>query len=148
MRISFLRNDNIYRYFLEFRHFVLYLMNYYYRIVYGMSIHKTVRVSLKAKLDKTNPKGIYIGEYSYVSFGAVLLAHDFPNNLSYKKTIIGKKCFIGCNSIVLPGVKIGDEVVVAAGSVVTKSVASNTLVAGNPAKIIRKIKTKNYGQII
>jgi len=41
------------------------------------------------------------------------------------------------NSIILPGVKIGDEVIVGAGAVVTKSVPPNCVVAGNPAKIIR-----------
>jgi len=47
------------------------------------------------------------------------------------------------------GVNIGDEVVVGAGSVVTKDVPSNCIVAGNPAIIIkRNIKTKKYGQLI
>ncbi|MGJ0429764.1 acyltransferase [Methylobacter sp.] len=113
-----------------------------------MSIDKTARVSLKAKLDKTNPKGIFVGQYSYISFGAVILTHDFPNNKSYCNTTIGQKCFIGCNSIILPGITIGNEVVVAAGSVVTKDIESNCLVAGNPAKVIRRISTKNYGQIL
>ena len=46
------------------------------------------------------------------------------------------------------GVKIGDEVVVGSGSVVTKDVPSNCIVAGNPAKIIKEgIKTKKFGQI-
>ena len=44
--------------------------------------------------------------------------------------------FIGCNSTILPGVKIGPNAVIAAGSVVTKDVAPNTVVAGNPAKVI------------
>lgn len=113
-----------------------------------MSIDKTCRISLKAKLDKTNPQGLIIKEYTYVAFGAVILAHDFPNDMSYCNTVIGRKCFIGCNAIILPGIEIGDEVIVAAGSVVTKNIESNSLVAGNPARIIKKIKTKNYGQLL
>lgn len=147
MRIKILSNENTYKLVIQFRHWLLHAMNFYYNNAYGMSIDKTCRISLKAKLDKTNPQGIVIKEYSYVSFGAVILTHDFPNNLSYCKTIIGKKCFIGCNSIILPGIEIGDEVVVAAGSVVTKNIESNSLVAGNPARVIKKITTKNYGQI-
>lgn len=147
MRIK-LFSDEIYKKIIILRHFLLFIMNFVYNNIYGMKIDKTCRISLKAKLDKTNPQGITIKEYSYVSFGAVVLAHDFPNNNSNCKTIIGKKCFIGCNAIILPGVEIGNEVVVAAGSVVTKNIESNSLVAGNPARIIRKISTKEYGQII
>ena len=44
--------------------------------------------------------------------------------------------FIGCNSTILPGVKIGPNAVIAAGSVVTKDVKPNTVVAGNPARVI------------
>lgn len=45
---------------------------------------------------------------------------------------------IGKGSIILPGVTIGDNVVVGAGSVVTKDVTNNVIVAGNPAKIIKE----------
>ena len=51
---------------------------------------------------------------------------------------IGNNVWIGAGVIVLAGVTIGDNTVVGAGSVVTKSIASNTVVAGNPAREIRK----------
>lgn len=51
---------------------------------------------------------------------------------------IGKRCWVGANAIILPGVTIGDNCVVAAGSVVTKDVPSNCTVAGVPARIIKK----------
>ncbi|MGB1311421.1 MAG: DapH/DapD/GlmU-related protein, partial [Leucothrix sp.] len=64
------------------------------------------------------------------------------------KTRIGKHCFIGCASIILPNVTIGDQVIVAAGSVVTKDVPSNSIVAGNPAKVIKSdIQTIEYGML-
>ncbi len=50
---------------------------------------------------------------------------------------IGDDVWIGCNSIILKGVKIGDRAIVAAGSVVTKDVPPNCIVAGNPASIIK-----------
>jgi acetyltransferase-like isoleucine patch superfamily enzyme len=66
-----------------------------------------------------------------------------------KPVIIGKNCFIGANSMILPGVTIGDEVVVAAGAIVTKDIPHNTIVAGNPARIIRKdIKTIKWGRLV
>lgn len=53
-------------------------------------------------------------------------------------TYIGNNVIVGINSIILPGVKIGNHVVVGAGSVVTKDVPDHTIVAGNPARIIRE----------
>ena len=59
-----------------------------------------------------------------------------------KPIIIEDKAWLGSNVTVLPGVRIGEGAVVAAGAVVTKDVASNTVVAGVPAKFIKKIDTK------
>jgi acetyltransferase-like isoleucine patch superfamily enzyme len=52
---------------------------------------------------------------------------------------IGEDCWIGANSIVLKGVKIGDRSIVAAGSVVTAGVGEDCVVAGNPARIVRSL---------
>lgn len=53
--------------------------------------------------------------------------------------IIGKNCWIGGKATILPGVRIGDNAVIGAGSVVTKDVPDNWVVAGNPAKFIRRV---------
>lgn len=58
----------------------------------------------------------------------------------FGKVTIGDYVYIGSSAIILPGVTIGDNVLVAAGSVVTKSIPSNTVVAGNPAKIMCTIE--------
>ena len=94
-------------------------------------------------LDKLNKKGITIGENTLVASGTKILSHDhckrtFNDAPFFADTAIGSNCFIAVNSVILPGVTIGDEVIVGAGSVVTKDVPSNCIVAGNPAKIIRE----------
>lgn len=115
--------------------------------VFRMDIHSTARISFGSFLDKTNPKGIHIGEESYIASGAFVLSHDFVKGI-YKDTYIGKRCFIGVNAIVNCGVHIGDEVVVGCGSVVTKDIPSHCIVAGNPARIIRTdIHTTRFGQL-
>jgi acetyltransferase-like isoleucine patch superfamily enzyme len=119
-----------------------------FRKIYHMNISPTARISLGAYLDKTNPKDITIDDGSFIAHGAMILTHDYCRSL-YKKTNIGKDCFIGARSIILPGVSIGDHVIVGAGSVVTKDVKSNCIVAGNPARIIKEnINTTKYGKLI
>lgn len=123
------------------RHFIL-------TAVYGMNIDRSARISFGTKLDKTNPKGIYIGEESYIASGALIFTHDYARGI-HKDTYIGKRCFIGANAIVMCGINIGDEVIVGAGAIVTKDVPSHCIVAGNPAKIIKTdIHTKKFGQLI
>jgi acetyltransferase-like isoleucine patch superfamily enzyme len=97
-------------------------------------------------LDRLNPKGIHIGERSIVTSNVTILSHR--NIVPIKKenqwiwentdTYIGDDCVIGIGVIILAGVRIGDEVVVAAGSVVTRNVPSKSIAAGNPAKIIKR----------
>jgi len=60
------------------------------------------------------------------------------SDLNFEKVIIEDGCDIGIGSIILPGVKIGEGSIVGAGSVVTKDVEPHTVVAGNPAKVLRK----------
>lgn len=93
--------------------------------------------------------GVYIG--SYVQFGpnvGVLSSnHDlYDQRISNnKKVIIGDYCWLGMNSIVLPGVKLGTRTIVAAGSVVTKSFPDGYCVlAGSPAKIIKYLDREKF----
>lgn len=123
------------------RHFILCRL-------YGMNIHKSARISYGAKLDKTNPKGVQIGEESYIASGAIMFTHDFSRSI-HKDTQIGKRCFIGANAIIMCGVTIGDEVIVGSGAIVTKDVPSNCIVAGNPARILKEgIHTGKFGKLI
>ncbi len=116
-----------------------------YRHVLGMDIGEGVRISLRARMDFTNPRGIHIADGTYVAFDSVIFAHDM-SRLLHTDTYIGKNCFIGAQAIVMPGVRIGDNCIVGSGAVVTKDVPSGSIVAGNPAKIIRSgVRTVKYG---
>ena len=53
--------------------------------------------------------------------------------------VIGKNCFIGCNALILKGTELGDGCVVGAGAVVAGTFEANSVIAGNPARIIRKL---------
>ena len=126
----------------------------YYRYIYKMDIGKNVRIAKTVKLDTSvNPKGIHIGENTWVLRNAMILSHDHCRGVNgcnkLYETYIGSNCVIGVNSIILPGVNIGNHCVVAAGAVVTKDTPPNSVVAGNPAKIIKSgVVISEYGQII
>ena len=92
---------------------------------------------------------IEIGVNSTLAYGVTILTGADPNGpLNKLSTLypplkapvkIGNNCWIGANATILPGVTIGDMVVVAAGAVVTKNVPSNVMVAGNPAVIKKQL---------
>ncbi len=96
-------------------------------------------------------KGITIGDNTLIGGNAKIFDNDFhpievkDRNLDIKEKIgtrevfIGKDCFIGCNSLILKGTKIGDGCVVGAGSVVCGEFPNSVVIGGNPAKIIKKI---------
>jgi acetyltransferase-like isoleucine patch superfamily enzyme len=122
------------------------LRMFVYRRLFGLDLAPSVRMSLSAKLDLTFPKGIHIGDHSYVAFGARVLSHDMARGL-YLHTRIGRNCFIGGHALILPGVVIGDGCVIGAGSVVTKDVPARSVAAGNPARILRSdVRVGHYGR--
>jgi len=116
-----------------------------YKYIFKMNISKTTKISRKALLDTTNPSGINIGDFTIITTNVSILTHDFINQ-EHKSTYIGNNCFIGMNSVILAGVKIGNNVIIAAGTIVNKNIPSNCLAGGNPVRIIKEnIKTTKYG---
>lgn len=97
---------------------------------------------------------ISIGNNVTLSINVVILSHDASTAKLIGYTKIGKvviedNVFIGANSIILPNITIGENSIVGSGSVVTKNFPKNTVVAGNPAKVIcsvEKYKEKHIKQ--
>ncbi len=119
----------------------------------GFDIHPTVILERKLHLDRLFPAGVHIDEHCLIASGVTILSHDHCKRVDGQPlladTYIGKRCFIAVNATILPGVHIGDEVIVGAGAVVTKDVPSNVIIAGNPAKIIReKIRMNDRAELI
>lgn len=93
--------------------------------------------------------GIEIGEGTFWAVNVVVISetYDILNNFQSKKitkpVVIGKNCWIGANTVIMPEVNIGNNVVIGAGSIVTKSFPANCVIAGNPARIIRELNAKS-----
>lgn len=81
------------------------------------------------------------GVHIYTHGGANVMRRFDPKFDCFGKVVIGDYVYLGSRAMIMPGVTIGDNVLVAAGSVITKSVPSNVVVAGNPARIICDIDT-------
>ncbi|NMG16644.1 acyltransferase [Aromatoleum bremense] len=106
--------------------------------------------SIYTLLDGTEPFLIEIGDRVTITEGVVVLTHDGATRLvrkpsgsrcyRYGRVIIESDVFVGVRSIIMPGVTIGRESVVAAGSVVTASVPPGSVVAGAPARVISSIQ--------
>ncbi len=100
----------------------------------------------KTIIDIKNGKFITIGSNCKITQGVVILAHDFSysilrpiyNEIPKKcaETIIGDNVFVGINSIILMGSKIGNNCIIGAGSVVSGKIPDNEVWAGNPARFI------------
>ena len=131
------------------------------RIVNSFKTRISHRLNPKSELAILKERGLIYGDNfnffnSHIDYGhcwlieigndvtitnSTILAHDASTKLHFGKSKIGKvkigdRVFIGYNCIILCNVRIGNDVIVAAGSIVTKDIPANSIVAGNPAQII------------
>ena len=100
-------------------------------------------------IDIERPWLLHIGDYCKITRGVIILAHDYSRSVLRRvygevigeagETVIGDNVFIGVNSIILMGSKIGNNVIVGAGSVISGTIPDNVVVAGNPARVIRNL---------
>lgn len=110
----------------------------------GLQLGRNVSIGRGVYLDHGRPWLISIGDDSVVSMSAVIFAHD-PSmriQLGYTRVapvVIGSRVFIGCNAIVLPGSRIGDDSIVGAGAIVQGEIPPRSLVVTERSMVIRDV---------
>jgi len=114
----------------------------------GASIGKNCKISSHTFICE----GVHIGDGVFVGHNVSFINDKFPRAINkdgsmqtdadwkMEETHVGNRVSIGTSVTILCGVKIGDNAVIGAGSVVTKDVAANAIVAGNPARFIRNVE--------
>ncbi len=117
----------------------------------GCHIGKNVFIGEYVRMDIWHAELIYIDDYAHVTSGCRLLCHqrdltgycvgDNAADLRYRtgEIHIGKGVMLGMETMVMPGVTIGDGAIVGARSVVTKDIPPYTIAVGNPARVIKQI---------
>jgi len=116
------------------------LKAFFYRLI-GMRIGRKVSIGVMSGFGIFFPHLITLKDNCIIGAHALILEHEFTQReFRTGRTVIGKNCLVGGRSTILCGVKIGDNSVVCAGSVVTKDVPENVMVAGVPAKVIKHLE--------
>jgi len=112
-----------------------------HHVHFGSNIYANFNLTL---VDDTH---IYVGDQTMIGPNVTLATAGHPilpelraQNYQYNMPVhIGRNCWLGTGVIVLPGVTIGDNVVVGAGSIVTKDLPDNVVAVGNPCRVLRQI---------
>ncbi|MGM9802786.1 MAG: sugar O-acetyltransferase [Muribaculaceae bacterium] len=113
---------------------------------YGRNIHIGENVFINACCHFQDHGGIFLGDGCQIGHNVVFATlnhgvssedrqHTYPAPI-----VLGRNVWVGSNSTILQGVTIGDNAIIAAGAVVNKDVAANTIVGGVPAKFIKNIE--------
>ena len=113
----------------------------------GKHVHFGKNIYANFNLTMVDVGHIYVGDYTMFAPSVIVATAGHPILPELRETVyqynmpvhIGKNCWIGAGAIILPGVTIGDQVVVGAGSVVTKDLPSNVVAVGNPCQVVREV---------
>ena len=113
----------------------------------GQHVHFGNYVYANFNLTCVDDTHIYVGDYTMFGPNVTIATAGHPiwpelRQQAYQYNMpvhIGKNCWIGAGAVILPGITIGDHVVVGAGSVVTKDLPPDVVAVGNPCRVLRKI---------
>lgn len=117
-------------------------------IIIADNVHIGNNVAINPYFKCMSAGHIYIEDNVQIAMNVSIITnnHDFYDRavLTVKDVRIKKNAWIGAGAIILPGVTIGENAIVGAGSVVTKDVTPNTIVAGNPARVIKQLDPEKF----
>ena len=113
----------------------------------GKHVHFGKNVYCNFNLTLVDDTHIYVGDYTMFAPNVVVATAGHPilpelreRAFQYNMPVhIGRNCWIGAGALIMPGVTIGDNTVIGAGSVVTRDIPSNVVAVGNPCKVMREI---------
>lgn len=113
----------------------------------GRHVHFGKNVYANFNLTIVDDTHVYVGDYTMIAPNVVIATAGHPilpelrqKNYQYNAPVhIGRNCWIGAGALIMPGVSIGDNVVIGAGSVVTKDIPSNVVAVGNPCRVLREV---------
>lgn len=113
----------------------------------GRHVHFGKNVYANFNLTMVDDTHIFVGDYTLFGPNVTVATAGHPilpqlrqRGLQYNMPVhIGKNCWIGAGAVLVPGVTIGDHVVIGAGSVVTKDLPDNVVAVGNPCRVLRQI---------
>lgn len=113
----------------------------------GKHVHFGKNVYANFGLTLVDDTHIYVGDYTMFAPNVVVATAGHPilpelreKAYQYNFSVhIGRNCWIGAGALIMPGVTIGDNTVIGAGSVVTRDIPSNCVAYGNPCRVIREI---------
>jgi len=106
------------------------------RWLWGMDIASSAWIAPTALIDRTWPRGVHIGPEVVIDHEVVLLTHDLTRGM-YVNTRIGAQTIVGARAIILPGVTIGANCVIAPGTVVNRDMPANSHCEGNPMTLTK-----------
>lgn len=111
--------------------------NWLYRTFLRMDIGDQAAFALMVMLDVMFPEKISVGRNTVIGYNTTILAHEYLiKEYRLGDVKIGSNVMIGANSTVLPGITIGDDAIVSAGTLVHKDVPPGCFVGGNPMRVI------------
>lgn len=144
-------NGKLIKFIANFNHKLYMKLYIKYLKKQGMDIQgNPIYIGATTKFDGKDYSKIHIGDKTVISSDVRFLTHDYSISRAIEATgrilekevyqlrdiHVGENCFIGTKSILLPGCRIGDNVIIGAGSVVRGKIPDNSIVMGNPTKIV------------